>query len=72
MNAHERYDVSDASVLFEDTWAEEARAETCDRCGASLPVGGLRCSACGAHVPVCVGVCSACAAPRCVGGKRRL
>lgn len=70
MSAHERYDVADSAILFQDTWDEER--ETCPKCDSVVAETALKCPVCGAVLPHCVGICSACIVPECVGGKRRL
>jgi len=67
----ERYDVSDPSVLLEDTWAEEDAAGVCGHCGAPLVAGQYRCQVCRTPVPVCIGSCGACVQRRCVGNRSR-
>lgn len=71
-NTHERYEVSDPSVLLEDTWAEPSEDPgLCERCGAPLVPHRFRCTACGMPIAMCMGSCSVCVSPRCVGGKRK-
>lgn len=67
---HERYSVTDASVLFEDTWGD-ADTPRCYRCGATVPEGSSRCPACGATFAECSRSCASCGLPRCVGGSRK-
>jgi len=67
MSDHERYDIENADVLFEDVWAEEDSSGSCAKCGAVLTGQALVCASCGAPAPVCVGSCGACGLPVCVG-----
>lgn len=67
MSAHERYDIENADILFEDVWAEdEPDRSTCAACGSPVAEGMLTCASCGAALPVCVGSCGACGLPVCV------
>jgi len=67
MSDHERYDIENADILFEDVWADDAAPHSvCASCGTALAEGMLLCATCGAPVPVCVGSCGACGLPVCV------
>ena len=70
LKPHERYNIPNADVLFEDTWAEEDELDVCPKCGRSAE-GALICPDCGSAMPVCSGVCGACSSAECVGGKRQ-
>jgi hypothetical protein len=71
----ERYQVSDASILFEDTWAceeEEAVTRPCPVCGFATKPGDIRCARCNALVITgCSGSCGACGSRTCSGDKKR-
>lgn len=68
---HERYEVEDADILFEDTWAEEAAPRVrCPACGDRAPKDAARCPRCGETLPRCLGVCSMCSLPTCIGEER--
>lgn len=66
--SHERYDIENADVLFEDVWADDD-ADTCPNCGAALEGASWRCKACGQFLEKCSGSCASCASPRCVGDR---
>lgn len=66
MGGHERYDIENAGVLFEDVWADKPDEAECPVCGAPLASPSVRCPSCGAHRAVCVGSCSSCVAAVCV------
>jgi len=63
---HERYDIANADILFEDTWADED-ATACPECGHDVSAAISHCPRCGARVDVCSGSCSSCGARTCVG-----
>jgi len=66
---HERYDITNADILFEDVWADDAD-DACPSCGKPLDGATWRCKACGQFLESCSGSCASCASPTCVGGKR--
>jgi len=65
---HERYNVSDASLLETDTWADEPAV--CPSCGAPVSPGRAQCAKCGQWLEHCSRSCASCASPRCIGGGR--
>lgn len=65
----ERYKVSDPSILFVDTWADEIAA-VCAACGAPLDGAAPTCDACGKPTERCPGSCSSCGVTRCTGDAR--
>ena len=75
----ERYQVSDPSVLFEDVWAEDDAAPSCDQptrtcptCGYEADLADIRCPRCFTLlVTGCSGSCGACGAKTCTGEARK-
>jgi hypothetical protein len=67
-DAHERYAIPHADVLFADTWAEE---KCCAHCGRELAPGASQCPTCHQWVDECGMSCPGCPSPKCVGGKRK-
>ena len=77
----ERYQVSDPSILFEDTWADEGAdgapacadpKQTCPTCGFSADLADIRCPRCTTLlVTACSGSCGTCGAKTCSGGPRK-
>ncbi len=76
----EKYQVSDPSVLFEDTWAEDGdgdstcapATQTCPTCGYEADLGDIRCPRCFTLlVTGCSGSCGTCGQRTCTGGAGR-
>ncbi len=73
----EKYQVSDPSVLFEDTWADEdgescPTARKCPTCGYDAELSEIRCPRCFTLlVSGCSGSCGTCGSRTCEGGPRK-
>jgi len=68
---HERYDIPNADVLFEDTWAEDEVGAVCPACRRRVPGGREVCPACGVALEACGRSCASCGLKTCVGGQSR-